>query len=65
VKPGRTLKVHDATDFTCPFCGVPASASERPPAVFHTMPPCSKYLALEPDEYLAAVNDAMGNPRSN
>jgi hypothetical protein len=62
-KPGRTLKVHDSTDFTCPFCGALASVSERPPTVFHALPPCTKYLALEPQDYLAAVNDAMGNPR--
>jgi hypothetical protein len=63
VKPGRALTVHDATDFPCPFCGAQASVSERPAAVFHTMPPCSKYLALEAPDYLAAVNDAMGNQR--
>ena len=64
-KPGQTLRVTDALDFNCPFCGALASVSENKFAVFHAMPPCSKYLALEPDDFLAAVNDAMGNPRPN
>ena len=59
------MRVTDAVDFNCPFCGKLASASGKKFAVFHAVPPCPKYLALEPDEYLAAVNDAMGNPRAN
>lgn len=62
---GRGILVRDAVDFTCPFCSGKCSASDERALVLHAMPPCSKYLALEPDDFLAAVNDAMGNPRPN
>jgi hypothetical protein len=65
LQAGKKILVRDAVDFDCPFCKGKCSASEEKFVVLHSMPPCPKYLALEPDDYLAAVNDAMGSPRPN
>lgn len=49
--------IGESVDFTCPFCGVTdCRAYEN--AVIHPTPICTKYLLLEPDEFLAAVNDS-------
>lgn len=52
-------------DFLCPFCGGHASAGYKgeDPCVMHAEPMCEKFAKLEPDEYLAAVNDAKGSRR--
>lgn len=56
--------------FICPFCGCVCSAgytleqgnpqAEQVPAVLHDKPACSKFEALEPDEYLHQVNIMFG-----
>lgn len=45
----------------CPFCRgvVMADASEG--KVMHTMPACSEFEALEPDDFLVAVRKKMSN----
>lgn len=57
--------IFGVVDFVCPFCGRRASAGYKgsAPCVLHAMPQCEKFEQLEPDEYLAQVNDAMGHPR--
>ena len=39
---------------SCP-CGGEIMVSTEPTGVGHAVPPCSKYLELEPDEFLAYV----------
>ena len=48
-------------ELSCPFCSgfVMADASEG--KVMHTLPPCSKFDELEPDDFLAAVRKKMSN----
>lgn len=43
---------HTTTKFTCPFCSRWIVADEKAVAVIHTMPPCEKFLKMEPDVYL-------------
>lgn len=62
---GRAVHVRDAVDFDCPFCGGKCSVSEEKAMVLHALPPCARYLALEPGDFLHAVNVAMDNPRPN
>jgi len=40
----------------CPFCGVNFIAYENG-AVIHRLPVCTKFMALEPVDFLAAAND--------
>jgi hypothetical protein len=42
----------------CPFCAGRFFAALHPAAVMHSVPACAKFLALEPVDYLAAVNAA-------
>jgi hypothetical protein len=50
--------VHTDLDFPCPFCGLRAAASFEPPAVYHELPQCERFVRLEPTEYLAACHRA-------
>lgn len=54
---GTSIHVKDGIEFACPFCKGHCSASEEHGHVTHTMPPCTKYLTLEPQDFLAAVNN--------
>lgn len=36
----------------CPFCTGHYSAGDNPPTVAHSLPPCLKWIDLEPEEYL-------------
>lgn len=62
---GRAVHVRDAVDFACPFCKGKCSVSEEKEMVLHALPVCAKYLALEPQDFLHAVNEAMENSRLN
>lgn len=47
-------------DFLCPFCGGHVSVGAPPdgvPWIIHAVPTCGRFDALEPDEFMAAVND--------
>lgn len=72
MKEGDSLKVELAVKFklavkfTCPFCGCDVSAGEvtnqngeSEPAVLHALPPCEKYLKLEPDEFLSECREKL------
>lgn len=48
---------------TCPFCGGDVSVSYEPPAVLHTLPVCSKYTALDADDFLVAVRNALAGAK--
>lgn len=43
---------------SCPFCEGTYYAAMNPPFVGHTAPTCPRFDALEPADYLAAVNRA-------
>jgi hypothetical protein len=47
----------DAIAFSCPFCGRQATVIPKTGIVTHAQPPCETFQLLEPDDYLAAVND--------
>lgn len=51
-------------EFVCPFCGRYAAIVE-PPGVVHAVPPCAVFVRLEVNEYLHAVNRALGNHDDN
>lgn len=36
----------------CSFCDGSFSAGNNPPTVTHTLPPCAKWVLLEPEEFL-------------
>lgn len=57
--------LEEGIDFLCPFCGKHATTGyiNGDPVVVHTEPACEKFLACEPDEFLAQVNDKMGHKR--
>ena len=50
--------VHTDLDFACPFCKRQAAASYDPPAVYHELPQCERFVQLGPTEYLAACYHA-------
>lgn len=54
----RSIHVRDAVEFSCPFCGGNCSVSEEHEHVLHALPVCPKYTAMEPGDFLAAVNNA-------
>lgn len=62
------LKDGETTTFDCPFCGAYCeSGSIKVEGRFvlgtlHAMPLCPRFIALEPDDFLEAVNDAMFDP---
>jgi hypothetical protein len=47
----------DAIAFACSFCGLQATVIPKTGIVTHAQPPCETFQLLEPDDYLAAVND--------
>ena len=47
-------------EFRCPFCGGKVAASKADSSVLHSVPPCEKFNAMEPDDFLHACNAAMG-----
>lgn len=59
----RTVK--SVVDFYCPFCGrvvvvmAAAAGDGEPDSVAHGAPPCLRFQALDPLEYLKAVNSMM------
>jgi len=38
-------------EFSCPFCGGYVHASAEDEHIVHKMPPCQKYMDLEPDDF--------------
>jgi len=64
---GETLRT--LVSFVCPFCGAVASAVEQEsgePGIVHPVPMCVRFEAMEPDEYMRAVNAAtLGPPTEN
>ncbi len=49
--------------FHCPFCltgKCGAGYTEGYPTIIHTKPTCARFDELEPDEFLHAVNVALG-----
>lgn len=44
-------------EFECPFCAgrVDANAELDPPTVFHSMPPCQRFIDLEADDFLSVA----------
>ena len=50
----------EPVEFTCPFCQTPECVAYAN-AVIHplTKPMCIKYMMLEPDEFIRAVNDSI------
>jgi len=55
MKPGDTI-TGPHVECICPFCGVRFYAYESG-AVIHRLPVCTKFIALEADDFLAAAND--------
>lgn len=68
-KPVKSLEASPSIGFDCPFCGKSVTATSvsvdtdnnprftpapSSPAIFHGMPPCAKFVALEPAEFLRA-----------
>jgi len=47
--------------YGCPFCQGRFGVTLEPPGVAHTAPPCEAFGKLEPDQYLYAVNEALGH----
>ena len=64
IKDGETI------EFACPFCSAKTVAGSLPDpefggfclGVMHTLPLCARFEALEPDDFMAAVNDATLDP---
>lgn len=56
------LKFDSRVDGECPFCKKTfwAGFTDGVPAVVHSSPPCPRFMELEVDEFLRAVNDARG-----
>ena len=51
-------------EFVCPFCGKQCTATTEPDfGVTHVLPMCEKFEQLEPDDFLAAVNNAIATKR--
>lgn len=57
-RDGEIVEV--VASFVCPFCGLAAEALKEY-GVVHALPPCKQFTAMEPHEYLHAVNVAHGN----
>lgn len=58
----------ERVDFKCPFCGRWAAAEmtgDGDPTTLHALPPCQKYLNLNPHEYVVAVNQLVRRPVFN
>lgn len=51
-------------EFVCPFCGRYAAVVE-PPGVVHALPICAVFERMEVNEYLHAVNRALGYTDDN
>ena len=50
--------------FKCPFCGGTCTTVSEVLAVLHSLPPCQTFLDLDPDAFLHAVNEKLGNHTS-
>lgn len=63
-KNKETVEVADSIEETCPFCkkkfiiGFDKKGDVR--AFLHSLPPCQKFIELDPAEYLRQVNIALG-----
>lgn len=66
-REGDREALRTLVEFACPFCKGRASAAETVEdahaTVLHTLPPCERWLALDPVEYMGAVNDAIERRR--
>lgn len=60
-KAGETVTVNDAVSFLCPFCSLTATASLDPPSIFHAMPMCAEFEAMDVVSYMRAVNARSGD----
>lgn len=50
-------------DFHCPFCRGRFFVPGETVTVQHSQPVCERFVALDPLEFIAAVNDALGARR--
>lgn len=48
-------------EFDCPFCRGNFGVAETEYFVYHSHPPCAKFVELDVNDFLRAVNLAMGN----
>lgn len=53
--------VRTTLTFRCPFCGGQCATTDKPLGVLHSLPLCERFGALEPVEFLHAVNVTLGN----
>lgn len=57
-RKGRVYTANPRVVFTCPFCKV-ENVTVTDDSVLHPLPVCSKYLLLEPTDYLHEVNAVL------
>lgn len=55
------VKTGEGVQFECPFCKQSVIATETPPQLFHTHPPCETFKKLSIEEYLLAVGRMQAN----
>lgn len=55
--------VTDGLEFECPFCGKHCTVSAEQECILHELPVCATFDALEPPDFLKAVNDELDRRR--
>lgn len=56
-----TARLLSVMEFDCPFCGGRFGISETEYFIYHSDPPCETFERLDVNDFLRAVNLAMGN----